>query len=183
MLRPRIRQAAPDQWLSIRGAFGQLTNKTFSSIGEGHTQPRSRHRNLESHRASEELTCSAKAGLGTLGREWRQLGECPWGFRVYRSSGCSELTEMAPFSTLRAIISHDAEASPPWQQVFPSGTHPPSLQVIKLVTEVKSQCNPTGDVLGLIRKKRNSAPMECTNYLTCTGRAQRVQLWLDFDKT
>lgn len=37
---------------------------------------------------------------------------------------------------------------------------PPSLQVIKLVTEVKSQCNATGDVLGLIREKRNNAPME-----------------------
>lgn len=59
-----------------------------------------------------------------------------------------------------SLLEDDAKASPPWQQVFPSGKHPNSLQVIKLVTEVKSQCNPTGDVLGLIREKRNNAPME-----------------------
>lgn len=79
--------------------------------------------------------------------------------------GPSRLTKLAHPSLVRngatVVPAGATEAPPHTQNVSPSSMlPPPPLQAARLVTRVKSQHNPAGDALGLIRKKLDDMPEE-----------------------
>lgn len=62
-------------------------------------------------------------------------------------------------ASIPTVMDSTREASPP-QTGAPIKNFPPPLPVLMLINRIKSQHNPTGDILTLIKKKRDYTSKE-----------------------